>query len=95
MSATSGIGHKLKIDQLVEYIPKAASKFSAPRGSYQITKLLPEHHGEFQYRIKARSNSASVWFLRANWGRFSWEIWLGVKSPAATQAGPSMSQMGT
>ena len=52
MSANSRAGHKFNVDQVVDYVPKGASKFSVPRGAYKITKLLPERDGELQYRIK-------------------------------------------
>jgi hypothetical protein len=44
--------HKFKVDRLVDFRPKAASKLSAPRGVYKITKLLPSRDVELQYRIK-------------------------------------------
>jgi hypothetical protein len=52
VSANSRAGHKFNVDQVVDYVPKGASKFSVPRGAYKITKLLPERDGELQYRIK-------------------------------------------
>ena len=52
MSANNRAGHKFNVDQVVDYVPKGASKFSVPRGAYKITKLLPERDGELQYRIK-------------------------------------------
>ena len=52
MSANSRAGHKFNLDQVVDYGPKGASKFSVPRSAYKIIKLLPERDGELQYRIK-------------------------------------------
>ena len=52
MSANNRAGHKFNVDQVVDYVPKGASKFSVPRGAYKITKLLPARDGELQYRIK-------------------------------------------
>jgi hypothetical protein len=36
----------------VEFRPKKGSPISSARGAYEITKLLPERDGEFQYRIR-------------------------------------------
>ena len=52
MSANSRAGHKFNLDQVVDYGPKEASKFSVPRSAYKLRKLLPERDGELQYRIK-------------------------------------------
>jgi hypothetical protein len=52
VSANSRAGHKFNVDQVVDYVPKGASKFSVPCGAYKITKLLPERDGELQYRIQ-------------------------------------------
>ena len=52
MSANSRAGHKFNVDQVVDYVPKGASKFSVPRSAYKLRKLLPERDGELQYRIK-------------------------------------------
>ena len=52
MSANSRAGHKFNVDQVVDYGPKGASKFSVPRSTYKLRKLLPERDGELQYRIK-------------------------------------------
>ena len=52
MSANSRAGHKFNLDQVVDYGPKGASKFSVPRSAYKLRKLLPERDGELQYRIK-------------------------------------------
>jgi hypothetical protein len=52
MMAAEQAGHKFRVDQVVEYAPKGASKLSLPRGAYKITKQLPERDGELQYRIK-------------------------------------------
>ena len=52
MSANSRAGHKFNLDQVVDYGPKGASKFSVPRSAYRLRKLLPERDGELQYRIK-------------------------------------------
>jgi hypothetical protein len=51
--AAARSGHKFSVDQMVEYAPKGASKFSLPRGAYKIVKQLPERDGELQYRIKS------------------------------------------
>ena len=42
VSANNRAGQKFNVDQVVDYAPKGASKFSVPRGAYKITKLLPE-----------------------------------------------------
>jgi hypothetical protein len=52
VSANSRAGHKFNVDQVVDYGPKGASKFSVPRSAYKLRKLLPERDGELQYRIK-------------------------------------------
>ena len=52
MSANSRAGHKFNLDQVVDYGPKGASKFSVPRSAYKLRKLLPERDGELQYRIE-------------------------------------------
>jgi hypothetical protein len=52
VSANSRAGHKFNLDQVVDYGPKGASKFSVPRSAYKLRKLLPERDGELQYRIK-------------------------------------------
>ena len=65
VSANNRAGHKFNVDQVVDYVPKGASKFSVPRGAYKITKLLPERDGELQYRTNAS-------LARANWLRFSY-----------------------
>jgi hypothetical protein len=41
--------HKFKIGQSV-YLERS---FAVPGGAYVITKRLPEHGGEFEYRIKS------------------------------------------
>jgi hypothetical protein len=41
--------HKFNIGQNV-YLERS---FSVPGGAYVITKRLPEHGGEFEYRIKS------------------------------------------
>jgi hypothetical protein len=52
VSANRAIYHKFKLDQLVDYRPKGASKLSIRRGAYKITRPLSECEGELQYRIK-------------------------------------------
>jgi hypothetical protein len=42
--------HKFRIGQLVQLAPAIAR--NAPAGTYEVTKQLPESHGEFEYRIK-------------------------------------------
>jgi hypothetical protein len=42
--------HKFRIGQLVQLAPAIAR--NAPAGAYEVTKQLPESHGEFEYRIK-------------------------------------------
>ena len=42
VSANNRAGQKFNVDQVVDYAPIGASKFSVPRGAYKITKLLPE-----------------------------------------------------
>jgi hypothetical protein len=44
---------KFRIGQLVQLIP--AISRNVPRGSYEVTKKLPESRGEFEYRIKSMS----------------------------------------
>jgi hypothetical protein len=43
--------HKFHVGQLVQLAP--AISRNVPRGSYEITKKLPETRGEFEYRIKS------------------------------------------
>jgi hypothetical protein len=45
--------HKFRIGQLVQLAPAIAR--NAPAGTYEVTKQLPERHGEFEYRIKSAS----------------------------------------
>jgi hypothetical protein len=42
--------HKFKVGQIVTIRP--ALSRNVPGGVYIVTKQLPEHHGEFEYRIK-------------------------------------------
>jgi hypothetical protein len=42
---------KFHVDQLVQLIPSVNR--NVPGGSFEITKLLPESGGEFEYRIKS------------------------------------------
>ena len=42
--------HKFRIGQLVQVAP--AISRNIPGGTYEVTKQLPESHGEFEYRIK-------------------------------------------
>jgi len=42
---------KFRIGQLVQLAPAIGR--NVPRGSYEVTKKLPESRGEFEYRIKA------------------------------------------
>ena len=44
---------KFRIGQLVQLV-RAISR-NVPRGSYEVTKKLPESRGEFEYRIKSMS----------------------------------------
>jgi hypothetical protein len=43
--------HKYRIGQLVELKP--AVNRNIPGGTFEITKRLPENHGEYEYRIKS------------------------------------------
>lgn len=43
--------HKFKLGQTVEFHP--LRKFSAARGTYLVTRELPERNGEFDYRIRS------------------------------------------
>jgi hypothetical protein len=45
--------HKFRIGQLVQLAP--AISRNVPGGSYEVIKKLPENRGEFEYRIKSRS----------------------------------------
>jgi len=42
--------HKFQVGQTVTIRP--ALSRNVPGGVYEITKQLPENHGEFEYRIK-------------------------------------------
>ena len=53
MSANNRAGHKFNVDQVVDYAPKGASKFSVPRGAYKMTKLLPERDGISAVTVQA------------------------------------------
>ena len=45
-------GHRFRVGQSVSYTPASRSQ-DAPRGAYEITRLLPQgDDGEFEYRIK-------------------------------------------
>jgi hypothetical protein len=44
---------KFRIGQLVQLVPAIGR--NVPRGSYEVTKKLPESRGEFEYRIKSMS----------------------------------------
>ena len=43
--------HKFHVGQLVQ-LARSISR-NAPGGSYEIMKKLPEHDGEYEYRIKS------------------------------------------
>ena len=45
--------HKFHVRQLVQL--NLSISRNVPRGSYEITKKLPEREGEFEYRIKSMS----------------------------------------
>jgi hypothetical protein len=46
--------HKFKIGQTVYFRPqKSIAPVDAPPGRYQITRRLPERHGEFEYAIRS------------------------------------------
>jgi hypothetical protein len=47
------LSHKFHVRQLVQLNPSIGR--NVPRGSYEITKKLPEREGEFEYRIKSMS----------------------------------------
>jgi hypothetical protein len=47
------LSHKFHVRQLVQF--NLSISRNIPRGSYEITKKLPEHEGEFEYRIKSMS----------------------------------------
>jgi hypothetical protein len=49
--ASAEVFHKFKIGQQVEYSPPRGNY--APRGTYLVTKLLPERDGEFEYFIRS------------------------------------------
>ena len=42
--------HKFRIGQLVQLAPAVARNVRG--GTYEVTKQLPENHGELEYRIK-------------------------------------------
>jgi hypothetical protein len=42
--------HKFHVGQIVQLNP--AVNRNIPGGVYEVTKPLPEHNGEFEYRIK-------------------------------------------
>ncbi len=43
--------HKFHVGQIVSLIP--SRQLNVPGGAYIITKKMPEHDGEFEYRIKS------------------------------------------
>jgi hypothetical protein len=43
--------HKFHVGQLVKLAP--AISRNVPGSTYEVTKLLPESRGEFEYRIKS------------------------------------------
>jgi hypothetical protein len=44
--------HRFRVGQSVNYTP-ASRSLDAPRGAYEITRLLPQgDDGQFEYRIK-------------------------------------------
>jgi hypothetical protein len=43
--------HKFKIGETVFLTPSLARNI--PGGAYIVTKKMPEHHGQFEYRIKS------------------------------------------
>ena len=47
------LSRKFHVRQLVQL--NLSSSRNVPRGSYEITKKLPEREGEFEYRIKSMS----------------------------------------
>jgi len=42
--------YKFHVRQIVHF--EAALRSIRPGGSYEVTKRLPEHNGQFEYRIK-------------------------------------------
>ena len=53
MGADSMLSYKFHVRQLVQL--NLSIGRNVPRGSYEITKKLPEREGEFEYRIKSMS----------------------------------------
>jgi hypothetical protein len=51
IKANAEVFHKFKIGQQVEYYPPRG--IYAPRGTYLVTKLLPERDGVFEYFIRS------------------------------------------
>jgi hypothetical protein len=51
MSESFMLSHKYRIGQLVELTPAVSRNI--PGGTFEITKQLPENHGEYEYRIKS------------------------------------------
>jgi len=50
-NASTMPSHKFRIGQLVQLVPAISRNVSG--GTYEVTKKLPENHGEFEYRIKS------------------------------------------
>jgi hypothetical protein len=51
----SMLSHKFHTGQLVQLIPSISR--NVPGGSFEITKKLPEHDGEYEYRIKSMNEA--------------------------------------
>jgi hypothetical protein len=48
--------YKFQIGQTVFLSPSRTLKI--PGGAFRVTKKLPEHNGEFEYRVKKRQRAA-------------------------------------
>jgi len=43
---------KFKVGDVVAFIPAVGRFYYAPDGVYEVTKVLPDHNGEREYRVK-------------------------------------------
>jgi hypothetical protein len=54
--------HKFQIGQILIL----TASLNVPGGAYLVTKRLPAHAGEFEYRVKSATNHMSVSCAKVN-----------------------------
>ena len=49
--------HRYRVGQTVHFVKSSRIGIgAAPDGNFQVVGLLPEYHGNFQYRVKSTSD---------------------------------------